>query len=140
MEERLVTFMQQMGLSSGQLADRLGVQRSGISHLLSGRNKPSYDFIQKFIIAFPTVNAEWLLTGKGAMLRPEQPSDLFSINGEKEATRSRDETRPAEAEDTTSVNNREMPDKRMNGPKKIIQVMVFYADGTFTIYTPEREK
>ena len=41
------------------------VQRSGLSHILSGRNKPGYDFISKFLNCFPTINADWLLTGRG---------------------------------------------------------------------------
>ncbi len=51
-----------------QFASSLGVQRSGISHILSGRNKPSLDFILKILETFPDVNEKWLLKGEGEML------------------------------------------------------------------------
>ena len=57
------------GLSPSQFADKLGVQRSGVSHLLSGRNKPSFEFINKMLVAFPKINPDWLITGNGKAYR-----------------------------------------------------------------------
>ncbi len=65
MNSRLQQFLDLEKLSPARLADMLGVQRSGLSHILSGRNKPGYDFIYKLLTCFPTISAEWLLTGKG---------------------------------------------------------------------------
>ena len=62
--ERLKKIMDDNGLSSAQMADRIGVQRSAISHILSGRNKPSLDFIIKVLESFPNVSSEWLLRGQ----------------------------------------------------------------------------
>ena len=59
-------------LSSSEFADEIGVQRSNISHVLSGRNKPSLDFLMKIKDRFPEIQWEWLIEGKGAM--------VFSVN------------------------------------------------------------
>jgi len=54
-------------LTPSKFADLIGVQRSSISHVLSGRNKPSFDFLQKTLKAFPGLSAEWLVMGTGKM-------------------------------------------------------------------------
>jgi transcriptional regulator with XRE-family HTH domain len=59
---KLIAFYQ---LSSASFADQIGVQRSSISHILSGRNKPSLDFVLKTLKAFPTLSSDWLLHGHG---------------------------------------------------------------------------
>ena len=69
MEERLKLFLAMEGLSPSQFADKLGVQRSGVSHLLSGRNKPSFEFISKMLVAFPKINPDWLIMGTGKAYR-----------------------------------------------------------------------
>jgi len=56
-------------ITPAQLANSIGVQRSGISHILSGRNKPSLDFVLKIFDSFPDLNETWLLQGKGEMLK-----------------------------------------------------------------------
>ncbi|NPA43032.1 MAG: helix-turn-helix domain-containing protein [Chlorobi bacterium] len=85
--DRLQMFLQVTGLSPSRLAEKLGVQKSSISHLLSGRNRPSFDFLSKFARAFPDVNMHWLLTGEGAMFAGGEkksslppPSGTESIN------------------------------------------------------------
>lgn len=65
MNSRLQQFLDLENLTPARLADMLGVQRSGLSHILSGRNKPGYEFINKLLVKFPTISADWLLTGKG---------------------------------------------------------------------------
>lgn len=74
MNNRLQQFLELENLTPSQLADKLGVQRSGLSHILSGRNKPGYDFISKLLTKFPTVNAEWIITGKGRTYKEVLPS------------------------------------------------------------------
>jgi len=59
--------MNSEGLKSSQLADNIGVNRATISHILSGRNKPSIDFLQKLLSNYPELNANWLITGIGFM-------------------------------------------------------------------------
>lgn len=64
--ERLRILMEHYGLSASAFADRIGVQRSGISHILAGRNKPSLDFVLKIVREFESVDLYWLLLGKGS--------------------------------------------------------------------------
>jgi len=75
--ERLLKVQKYYGLSATALADKIGVQRSGISHLLSGRNKPSLDFVLKLTSIFPEVNLQWLLKGEGNF-PTEQNSNTIS--------------------------------------------------------------
>ena len=65
MNNRLQQFLELENLTPARLADTLGVQRSGLSHILSGRNKPGFEFITKLLTKFPHINPEWLLMGKG---------------------------------------------------------------------------
>jgi len=55
------------GLKSSELADNIGVNRATISHILSARNKPSIDFLNKLLRAYPNLNANWLISGIGYM-------------------------------------------------------------------------
>lgn len=65
--ERIVEIQEEYNLTPSLFADEIGVQRSSISHILSGRNKPSLDFIQKILLRFPEIDPGWLLSGKGQM-------------------------------------------------------------------------
>jgi len=83
MQKRINRIMNDKKLSASQISAMIGVQRSSISHILSGRNKPSLDFIQKLLNAFPDLNPAWLILGKGSMnISEEKPAikqqtDLF---------------------------------------------------------------
>ncbi len=94
LKDRILSFLKSEGISSGELADRIGVQRSSISHLLSGRNKPSYDFIFKFLESFPEVNAEWFISGKGNMYKKPVQTNLFAT---QEVEPEKDNRKPDEA-------------------------------------------
>ena len=67
MHNRLKNWMESRGLKSSELAHFIGVNRATISHILSGRNKPSIDFLQKLLSVFPKLNSNWLITGIGYM-------------------------------------------------------------------------
>ncbi|MPM02987.1 hypothetical protein SDC9_49246 [bioreactor metagenome] len=71
MIERIQLLMKIYQLSAADLADKLGTERSGISHFLSGRNKPSLAFITKLLEKFPEINPDWLLLGTGPTMRDE---------------------------------------------------------------------
>ena len=75
MNDRIQLILKTKNISASKFADEIGVQRSSISHILSGRNNPSLDFIQKILKRFADINSDWILTGKGSMYI--QP-DLFS--------------------------------------------------------------
>lgn len=72
-------------ISPAQLADDLGVQRSGISHILNGRNKPSLDFVQKLIRLYPDISMQWLLFGEGPMMNPYPYRDIEPVKKDSEA-------------------------------------------------------
>lgn len=74
LEERLLRLLDAEQLSSSKFADVISVQRSSVSHILSGRNKPSFDFLQKTLKAFPYLNADWLILGEGKMYNTEEVS------------------------------------------------------------------
>jgi len=85
MNERLLKFLAAENITQSQLADTLGVARASISHIVSGRNKPGFDFFESIARNYPSLSLEWLITGKGRMYRslPESPGepeqfDLFS--------------------------------------------------------------
>ncbi len=69
MKDRILQFLKSENKSSAQLAEEIGVQPSGISHILSGRNKPSLDFVMKMLEKYKFLSTEWLLFGKGNMYR-----------------------------------------------------------------------
>ena len=75
MRERLSKFIEMERLTSSRLAEILGVQPSNISHILGGRNKPSFEFIEKLLLRFPKLNPDWIILGKGPVYRPEIPSE-----------------------------------------------------------------
>jgi len=68
MNDRIALLLKARNISPSQFADDMGVQRSGISHILNGRNKPSLEFIQKLIKLYPDVSMNWILFGEGPMM------------------------------------------------------------------------
>jgi transcriptional regulator with XRE-family HTH domain len=65
MQERITQFLRSEGISPAEFADKIGVQRSSVSHVINGRNHPSASFIQKMLAAFPNLNSRWILLGDG---------------------------------------------------------------------------
>lgn len=64
MTDRFKMLLEQLRLSPSEFADRIGVQRSSVSHVMAGRNKPGIDFLEKILNAFPEIDITWLITGK----------------------------------------------------------------------------
>lgn len=69
MDKRLQQFLDAENITQAQLADTLGVARAGISHILSGRNRPRFDFLEAMANCYPQISMDWLLTGKGRMYK-----------------------------------------------------------------------
>jgi len=147
MNNRIKRFMDFKGLSPSELADAIGVQRSNITHVLHGRNNPSFQFITKMLEKFPEINAKWLLTGEGEMVagegKPvESQSDLFTrmvppVNTEPEEPVKAENQPPVKTEPTTGVHP--MPEilqsVHREDPRKIESIVIFYTDQTFKQYT-----
>jgi len=86
MKDRINQFLMREGISPAEFADKIGVQRSSVSHVLNGRNYPSASFIQKMLGSYKTLNPRWLLLGEGTMLdtiieRAKEPT-LFQIHAD----------------------------------------------------------
>lgn len=112
--ERLERLLQYYGMSASAFADKINVQRSSISHLLSGRNKPSLDFVMKVVRTFPEVNLYWLLNGKGNF--PDEKNERLSpIPSDKSVV--------AVEKKKISAQNR-----------SIDRIIIFYSDGSFDSY------
>ena len=109
---RLKKVMEYHHLTASLFADKIAVQRSSISHILSGRNKPSLDFILKVTNTFIDVDIYWLLNGKGSF--PKQAEE--------------------KAIDPTTLFTEERKASPTSTDKKIQRIVVFYSDGTFDEY------
>ena len=119
--ERLNLLLTHYGLTASQFADQIQVQRSSISHLLSGRNKPSLDFVMKVVQTYPAVNLYWLLNGKGEFPSSPQNSDQHSYPSPKQ-------------KDPLAIQTVQKPTKT---ERKIEKIIIFYSDGSFEPFTPK---
>lgn len=121
-QDRLLLVLKMHTLTPSAFADKIGVQRSNVSHVLSGRNKPSLDFLEKILIHFPRVNAHWLITG--AIIEGKQ--DLTAtqlIENQEELNRSALKTEKIE----------------VNQLKEIERIVIFYTDASFKEYSTKSE-
>lgn len=80
--KRIIALIEILGLTPSEFADKIQVQRSGISHITSGRNKPSLDFLESTLRCFPEINSDWLILGKGKPLKSQNNEDNSSIKTE----------------------------------------------------------
>jgi len=146
MKERLSKIITSEGLTPSLLAEEIGVQRSGISHILSGRNYPSFDFLQKLLERFPKLNAEWLILGKGNIYKPtvSDSPELFTFPASVEKTTVSTAV-PEKPPGLSSEDDHQEKLPEANSkillpaePKKTIEKMiVLYTDKTFAMYYPE---
>lgn len=120
--ERLQKVIDFYNETASGFAEKIGVQRSSISHILSGRNKPSLDFVMKVLHAYPEVDLYWLLKGKGSFPFIENTNDFkTTINPEEKHN----------VKNTLVENNTETS-KNLD----IEKIVIFYTDGTFKSYKP----
>ncbi len=110
--KRLQKVITYYGESASSFAEKIGVQRSSISHILSGRNKPSLEFVLKVLSSYPEVELYWLLNGKGS----------FPKNDTTEKS-----TPPLPSLQTQN----KMTPSNSSNQKKIDRIVIFYSDGSF---------
>jgi hypothetical protein len=149
--DRIRTLLGDYDISPSHFADEILALRSSISHVLSGRNNPSLELIQKILAKYPEVNPGWLLTGNGNMKQ-------LNLFGEEEEVLDQPDTKskstlidkpisvesvisPA-VQSSISLQNGQADQltsafSSVPGDKKIEKVMIFYTDKTFSIYQPE---
>lgn len=77
MKDRIIQFLRSENKTSSQFAEEIGVQPSSVSHIISGRNNPSLDFIMKMLTRYPSLSSDWLLFGRDTMLREKKNEGLF---------------------------------------------------------------
>ncbi|MDT8413800.1 MAG: helix-turn-helix transcriptional regulator [Flavobacteriaceae bacterium] len=124
--KRLEKVMQHYQLTASAFADSLGVQRSGVSHILSGRNKPSLDFVLKLLHTYPEVDLQWIMNGKGNFPKKIESEKVEGIS----------ETEKSDVKVVShisqSMTNKQVP--KIASDKTIRKIVIFYEDGTFEIY------
>jgi transcriptional regulator with XRE-family HTH domain len=146
--KRLQKIMDRNDLNASSFAERIHVGRSSISHILSGRNKPSLDFVINTVKEFPEVDLYWLLNGKGTYPKSEtaaaenttavhtptppitaQPNPTPSVKQHAEKTSSNDLFSTVEKEVHPNLNT-------SNKGKNIQKVILLYDDGSFEYFIP----
>lgn len=163
-KERLEFIMKSYNLTPSQFADRAGIQRASVSHILSGRNKASLEVLLKIYDSFPGLDMAWLMTGKGDApsfavsppaadtLLPLASSDLFqqpqtelSKVGapEPEFKKLQKEvvSRPLQAERAARRSSSRTASQVEATPalRKIKEIRIFYTDGTYETMVPEKQ-
>ena len=115
---RLQKLMEQHQLSASAFAEKIGVQRSSISHLLSGRNKPSLDLLVKIEANFEEVSFEWLLKGNENLAHipvpPPTPQQIAPRNQIEDSTKN---------------------EASLDQNEEIVSIVHYYADGSFERFT-----
>ncbi len=133
MNTRLKQFLSAENISQSQFADTINVVRASVSHVLSGRNNPSYDFIKAIMAAYPRLNMEWLIFGKGKMYKDMQDTMLPMQQQEVSECTLFDEEEtvipePADAAEVKDEAEIHIPAVRQRKVKKII---IMYDDDTY---------
>ncbi|WP_348824858.1 helix-turn-helix domain-containing protein [Flavobacterium aestuarii] len=139
--KRLEFILDYYSLNASSFADKIGVQRSSMSHLLSGRNKPSLDFILKITDIFPEVDLYWILNGTGSF-----PKNKESEENLKPAIKNADSPAPIDlfSEIQSTLKKEIINDKieqtiktaENENSSEIEKIVFFYKNGTFKTYNP----
>ena len=143
MINRIRQLMEYSGLSSSQFADGIEVPRAILSHIMSGRNKPSLDVILKVAAKYTDVNLEWLMLGKGEMLKklaPDAVPDKVAKSTETPVSTvaesiNKDDAKPGKVQTITQAET-PIPAGAIPG-KQIKQIVFFYTDNSFSVFNPE---
>jgi len=126
--KRLQKIFNYYDLSAAAFADAINVGRSSISHLLSGRNKPSLDFVLKIVETYPEVELYWLLNGTGSFPGNQKVgNDSLTVNT---PTPSQQQNIPKIRQIPTEQKNSEIASTE----RSIQKIVIFYKDGTFDAF------
>lgn len=129
---RIQQVIDHLGLSVSAFADAIGVQRSSISHLLSGRNKPSLDFVMKLVDTYPEIDLYWLLKGEGSFPIESDTEGPVQIRERQSIVESTD-AKYTEAMSSAQI---EKSGSRKENPAQII---LLYRDGSFKTFDPKKD-
>jgi len=125
MNTRLQQFLSAENLTQSQLADRLGVAKASISHILAGRNKPGFDFIESLAHQFPDLNLDWLIMGTGKMYK----NTLF--DSPVDETPEYSSPKPVEIKQKVDIKPSIQPQLNNNLARSIVKIVVFYDDNSY---------
>ena len=156
---RIRKVIEYKGINSSFLAAQIGSSRSVITHILNGRNNPSWDILKKILEKYNDINTEWLLFGKEPMFKSEksmivqeksiiQPSlfDEPELEASENVINPVHDTPPNEyrkeievkpVKKTTKPEETEEIIQIKTETKKIVKIMIFYSDNTFGSFTPD---
>ncbi len=140
--------MDHKGLTSSELADTIGVQRSNVTHVLHGRNKPSFPFISKLLETYPEIDAKWLILGEGQMLEAgtssaatlfqEEVPATYSVPIEKNTEKASEKIKHQDTIEDNPIPKSLVSAVLEGDTKEIERVVIFYTDQTFKQYTPSK--
>lgn len=137
MNNRLKQFLLAENITQAQFADNINVVRASVSHVLSGRNNPSFDFIKAMMVKYPRLNMDWLIFGKGRMYKDSEqyPDDrLFPIDPEvlpKIEISNPDDDIEEPVKDNSEPNTSINVTQPIVKQRKISKIIVLFDDGTF---------
>ena len=160
MNDRLKQFLAAENISQSQFADTIKVVRATVSHILAGRNKPGYDFIKAIMQAYPRLNMEWMIMGRGKMYKSEDDISpvitqanetsfmpaaeelplLFGNDSEEydeinapsyDSYSSLKQPQPQQRKESNSTDTLADAIQYSGRQRKAIRVAVFYDDGTY---------
>ncbi|MGN0186615.1 MAG: helix-turn-helix transcriptional regulator [Paludibacteraceae bacterium] len=130
MKERILQLLEEKQMTLAAFADEIGVERSTMSHIKSGRSNPSLDVAQKILERFPEVSTDWLILGKGSMFgqisNPNEPTLFDQIQPTTSYT-----TEYTQKEASFSVPSTTPPQNPQPTRPSIVRVILFYDDNTF---------
>ncbi|MDL2227538.1 helix-turn-helix domain-containing protein [Odoribacter sp. OttesenSCG-928-L07] len=129
MISRIIRIMEDKNLSATQLANEIEIQRSTLSHILTGRNKPSLDIIIKILNTYPEINSEWLIKGLGNMYNN---LDNVSINPKQEHRDKQDSQIEYNVENSTK--KKTIKEKEVSYKSEIEKIIILYKDGTYDTF------
>ncbi|QQX76101.1 MULTISPECIES: helix-turn-helix domain-containing protein [Aequorivita] len=128
--KRLEKILEYFNLSAAAFAEEIDFNRSTISHLLSGRNKPSLEFVMKLCQKFPEVDMDWLLFGKGSFPTLSEKNDAKTVIENKQTI----EKEPPSLFSEAYVTDKPKAANFNENKKEIERIVIFYKDGTFNTY------
>ena len=145
MNNRLKQFLAAENITQAQFADTLNVVRASVSHVLSGRNNPGFDFIKAIMAKYPRLNIEWLIFGKGKMYKDteipkeepkEERKDESLLFPTFEPMPRIDEIVdkdiiPYSEPATTEIDNLDNITQTIGKQRKVSKIIVLFDDGTF---------
>lgn len=138
--KRLETLLEYYNLNASSFADKIGVQRSSLSHLLSGRNKPSLDFILKILEVFPEVDLYWILNGKGSFPKTISNNNVIetppAILNSEPISGNLFSTIPETKTITPTVEVKKIDQLPQSISNEVEKIVFFYKDGTFKEFKP----